>query len=376
MLRILITGGAGFIGSHLARRLIKEHFQVTLLDNFNPQIHGTTKRLSPDLEGRVKLVIGDVRDRTDFFKALENQDVVVHLAAETGTGQSMYEVHRYADVNVCGTAVLIDYLVNHPLHSVKKIIVASSRAIYGEGKYRCLQHGIIYPGRRQSKDLKNKIYDPLCPICNNPCVAEPTDELTPMSPTSFYGLTKQTQEQIILMFARTLGISGYALRYQNVYGPGQSLKNPYTGILAIFSNQARQGKTIKVFEDGLESRDFVFIDDIVQATMLCIQNSSNNVESLNVGSGIRTKVIDIVKNINKYFGNKSEVVITDAFREGDIRHCYADLTKINKLLGFAPKWNFETGILEFLSWAEKQTIEENLYLSSLKEMKDKGLYHE
>ena len=386
-MNVLITGGAGFIGSHLARRLISEDCTVTILDNMSPQIHGQSiinseqevaERILNTTEypsEKLKVLIGDVRNKLAFTQALEKQEVVVHLAAETGTGQSMYEVERYEDTNLKGTAILMDYLVNDKSSRVRKLVVASSRAIYGEGKYSCQVCGIVYPETRHSMDMKAGRFEPYCPICHGSCCPLPTDENSALHPSSFYGLCKQVQEQMTLLFAQTLGISGFALRYQNVYGPGQSLKNPYTGILAIFSNQARMNQMINIFEDGKESRDFVYIDDVVEATWRVIYPEVEGVAAINVGSGERTTVYEVVQEIIQFFDSNSPISITGAFRKGDIRHNVADLSKLKSITDFEPTWKFRHGIREFLMWAESQNIIIDKYEKSIKEMRQKGLMH-
>lgn len=374
-MNVLITGGAGFIGTHLTRRLLRDGYAVTVFDSFLPQIHGDTRSLPADIRNDVELVVGDVCDSDTLHGALRGKDVVVHLAAETGTGQSMYEVVRYQSVNIGGTANLMDYLVNSRESAVRKVVVASSRAIYGEGKYRCAEHGVVYPENRRAEEMKAGIFDPLCPLCSAPCVMLPTDELSLVHPASFYGLSKQVQEQMVLMYARTLGISGYALRYQNVYGPGQSLNNPYTGILAIFSTRARQGLPINIFEDGRESRDFVYIADVIEATARCIDDRSRGVGAFNVGSGVATTVLELAENIVPFFNSPSELKISGDFRIGDIRHNVADIAKITAELGFRPEWAFEKGLAEFLSWAQGEKTTELRYHESLDEMKRAGLFH-
>jgi dTDP-L-rhamnose 4-epimerase len=375
-MKILITGGAGFIGSHLARYLLNKGHDVCIFDSFNPQIHGDSKVLAEPLFGNVDLIIGDIRDKEAFSKALDNQEIIVHLAAETGTGQSMYEIQRYESTNIQGTAILFDHLINSSKRTINKVVVASSRSIYGEGKYHCQVHDFVYPNVRKKKDLLIGQYEPTCPICDEKCSLVETDEDSKIHPTSFYGLTKQVQEQMTLMFARTMGISGFALRYQNVYGPGQSLNNPYTGILAIFANQARENKPINVFEDGKESRDFVYIDDVVEATYQAIMHEEIAVKALNVGSGHRVTVHEVAEQIVRFFGSESTVEVTGAFREGDIRHSIASLHKVKEVLGFLPRWNFENGINEFLKWANNQQHLANLgYEESLIEMKQKGLFY-
>jgi dTDP-L-rhamnose 4-epimerase len=375
-MNVLVTGGAGFIGTNVVRKLLKEKYNVTILDNFSKQIHGDNIELAADIKEKVKLIIGSVTDKELFHKALIGQDVVVHLAAETGTGQSMYEVERYEEVNIKGTAILLDFIVNNKENSVKKIVLASSRAIYGEGKYQCEEHGVVYPDRRTTEDMKKGRFEPLCPICGQDCTMLLTDEASAINPSSFYGITKQMQEQMVLLFAKTMGISAFALRYQNVYGPGQSLKNPYTGILAIFSNQARANQPIYIFEDGEESRDFVYIEDVVDATWRCISPAVSGVEAFNVGSDEKTTVTEVVDEIIKYFQSKSTVSVTGAFREGDIRHNVADLTKIKGKINYHPQWKFPDGIREFLSWAESQQMDnDSKYEKSLSEMRLRGLMH-
>ena len=374
-MHILITGGAGFIGTHLSRSLVTEGHEVRVLDNFDPQIHGKNTSLATDLQDSVQLINGDVRDKETFFNALEGMDTVIHYAAATGTGQSMYDIPHYESVNVLGTTNLIDFLVNHADRSgIRKIVMASSRAVYGEGSYKCPEHGTLNPGSRNVEDMQKGIYEPMCPHCSAQLESVPTEETERLSPTSFYGLTKQFQEQLILMYCENVGISGYALRYQNVFGPGQSLKNPYTGILAIFSTLARENNDLSIFEDGMETRDFVYIDDVVNATNLCLRPENEGVEVFNVGSGTSTTVTEIAEQIIKHFDSASKINITGAFRKGDIRHNKADLSRINTALGFMPKWSFAQGIIEFLNWAqvqEKPTIE---FERSLKEMKKAGQY--
>lgn len=235
---VLITGGAGFIGTHVARCLLAQGHSITILDKFLPQVHGTRQELAADLQGHVRLVRGDVADPLALEAALLDAQCVIHLAAETGTGQSMYEVSRYSRTNLTGTAELCDCLVRRAGKKLERMVVASSRAIYGEGAYRCPEHGVVYPRPRPGKEKERRLFDPVCPVCGGECVSIPTPESAPFQPSSFYGLTKQMQEQTILMFGDVLGIPSVALRFQNVFGPGQSLQNPYTGILAIFSNLA------------------------------------------------------------------------------------------------------------------------------------------
>ena len=371
--KVLITGGAGFIGSNLALKLIKKGYDVTVLDNLSEQIHGSDSDLLRSIEGKVSFIKGDVRNRKDWEKALENQQIVVHLAAETGTGQSMYEVQKYVDVNINGTAIFLDYLVNEK-HSVEKVIVASSRAIYGEGKYKCEEHGLIYPGERLEKDLVIGDFEPKCPVCHKDLKLHATDEKSKIHPSSVYGITKQNQEQMVLNVCQSIGIPAVAYRYQNVFGPGQSLKNPYTGIISIFSTQIKNGNNINIFEDGLESRDFVYIDDVVKATILGIEKDEANFEVFNVGSGEQTTVLQVAETLREYYNANVDIKVTGNFRLGDIRHNYADLTKIKNKLGFSPDYNFQKGVKIFVDWVNAQEVQEDNYSKSIEEMKAKGLF--
>lgn len=372
-MRVLITGGAGFIGSRLAKRLAADGATLTVLDNLSPQVHGEGGEFHPDLRRIAHCVRGDVRDQPLLSQVLRGQDVVVHYAAETGTGQSMYALKQYEDVNIRGTALLLDVLVNDPQRTVSKIVLASSRAVYGEGKYECAQHGVICPPARTTAALSVGHFEPVCPSCDAPLRVVATTEDTRFAPSSFYGLTKQVQEQMVLMFATTLGISGLALRYQNVYGPGQSLSNPYTGILAVFSNLVRQGKGIDVFEDGHESRDFVYVDDVVDATVACVGPTVSGVHALNVGSGERTSVLDVAHGIVRHFAADVPVRVTGNFRLGDIRHNYADLSALRRLTPFTPKWTFEAGLQSFLRWTEHYEAADAGFEQSLAELRARGL---
>jgi dTDP-L-rhamnose 4-epimerase len=371
---ILITGGAGFIGQRVSRALLNQGAKVRILDNFSKQIHAD-ERLADQLAEQVEVIRADVRDRDALKFALMGVDTVVHLAAETGTGQSMYEIERYFSVNIHGTATLLDLLQNDDCgKSLQSIVVASSRAVYGEGAYRCSLHGMVFPEQRTRERMSVSAFEPVCPVCGAMLSLMPTPELAPFMPMSMYGLTKQVQEQAVLLFARTRGISGFGLRYQNVYGPGQSLKNPYTGILAVFSNLARQNQLIEIYEDGLESRDFVYIDDVVEATLRSINYPSQFVGALNVGSGQATSVMTVAKEIKAYFDSSSAIKVTGAFRMGDIRHNIADVLKLEQVLDFVPSVPFKQGLANFLSWAAEQAPEDKAaYLRSVNELAARGL---
>lgn len=375
MSKVLITGGAGFIGSNLGLKLINKGYEVVVLDILSPQIHGDNPEdsvLYQSIKDKVTFIKGSVTDSNLLSEAIKGVDVIVHLAAETGTGQSMYEIQRYVDVNIGGTAKLLDLLVNQS-HQVKKVIIASSRSIYGEGKYESAEHGIVYPSHRNDEDMQQGKFE-VGYLDDDNLTLLPTCENAKIHPSSVYGITKQNQEQMIMTVCPTIGVSAVAFRYQNVYGPGQSLTNPYTGILSIFSTQIRNGLSLNIFEDGNESRDFVYIDDVVDATIMGIENDNANNQVFNVGSGVATSVIEVAQTLMAKLGINVDVKITGNYRLGDIRHNYADLDKIQKHLGFMPKYNFETGITEFANWVMSQAIKSTNYQQSIDEMKTRGLY--
>jgi dTDP-L-rhamnose 4-epimerase len=375
--RVLITGGAGFIGSNLANRLLDLNYEVTVLDNLSPQIHGNNPEITSPLylsiKNKVTFILGSVNERTLLEEALKDIDVVVHLAAETGTGQSMYEIERYNSVNIGGTALLLDILTNKS-NKVSKVVIASSRSIYGEGKYVSEKLGVVYPEHRTDEDLKNGNFEVTISGEGDKLKLVATDEDSKIHPSSVYGITKQVQEQLVMTVTKSIGIAGVSLRYQNVYGPGQSLSNPYTGILSIFSTRIRNNSSINIFEDGLESRDFVYIDDVVNATILGIEKEEANGQIFNVGSGIPTSVNKVVDLLIENYGIEVPISITGNYRIGDIRHNFADLTKIKSLLGFLPTVSFEVGIRQFTQWVLSQELTIDKYEESLEEMKNKGLF--
>ncbi len=375
-MNILITGGAGFIGSNLALKLIENGHLISILDNLSPQIHGENygenSPLYQSIKDKTNFIYGSVNDRELLTKAIVDIDIIVHLAAETGTGQSMYQIEKYSEVNIQGTALMLDILANQK-HNVKKIVVASSRSIYGEGKYIHPNLGAVYPTQRNEEEMKKGNFEVSYEGLSN-LVLIATDENSKIHPSSVYGISKQVQEQLIMTVCPTIGIAPVAFRYQNVYGPGQSLKNPYTGILSIFSTQIRNGNAINIFEDGLESRDFVFIDDVVDATIKGIEMDQANNQIFNVGTGIPINVKKVAQSLIDNYKIEVPVNITGQFRLGDIRHNYADLTKIKAFLQFEPKFSFEKGIDLFAKWVLTQNIEDDKLEKSLQEMKEKGLY--
>ena len=378
MRHVLVTGGAGFIGSNLVLKLLSKGYQVTVLDNLSPQIHGDnpeiTSSLYQSIIGKVNFIQGSVTNYEDWIKALNGVECVVHLAAETGTGQSMYEIRKYVDVNIGGTALLLDILINTE-HSVNKVVVAESRAIYGEGRYYSEEmKQYVYPAERMDKDMALGDFDVKYPGCKKELQLVGTTEDSMIHPISVYGITKQVQGQMVHLVCPNIGIASVSYRYQNVYGPGQSLSTQYTGILSIFSTRIKNGNSINIFEDGKETRDFVYIDDVVDATILGIEKEEANGHVFNIGTGVATNVLTVAKTLCKHYGIEVPIFVTGNYRLGDIRHNYADITIARSILGFEPKWTFDRGIKSFCNWVNTQEIKEDKYDSSIEEMKKKGLY--
>lgn len=374
--KIIITGGAGFIGSNLALYLLENGYEVTVLDNLSEQIHGadpaTTSPLYSSIKEKVHFIKGTVTSVEDWKLAIADNETIVHLAAETGTGQSMYQISKYTDVNIGGTAIMLDILANQKT-SVKKVVIASSRAIYGEGKYFSKELGVVYPEHRTSALMDAGNFEVTWPGATEPLQLLATDEESKIHPSSVYGITKYNQEQMVMTVCPSIGIAPVAFRYQNVYGPGQSLSNPYTGILSIFSTLIKNGKGINIFEDGKETRDFVFIDDVVKATFLGIENKEANGQVFNVGTGAATTVSEVAALLVNYYNGDVPVQITGNYRLGDIRHNFADISKIKKLLSFEPQVDFKTGLKKFTDWVNTQQVQRSKYDDSIAEMKSKGL---
>lgn len=377
MKTILITGGAGFIGSNVALKLLSHGYNVVILDNLSPQVHGKdpdiTSPLYNSIKKKVKFIQGSVTSPKAWEEALKEVDAIIHLAAETGTGQSMYEIKKYTDVNIGGTSLMLDILTNTK-HTVKKVVVAASRAIYGEGRYFSPEKGYVYPLSRTEADMSKGDFECKYEGCTEPLQLVGTTEDSKIHPTSVYGITKQVQEQLVMCVCPTIGIAPVAFRYQNVYGPGQSLSNPYTGILSIFSTRIKNGNPINIFEDGKETRDFVYIDDVVNATILGLEKEEANGHAFNVGTGIATDVLTVAQTLVKKYNIQVPITVSGNYRLGDIRHNYADITLARTLLGFEPQWSFSDGIEVFAKWVNQQEVQNDLYEKSIAEMKNKGLY--
>lgn len=370
MRKVLISGGAGFIGHHLAKKLCELKYEVKILDNFSPQVHG--KDYNYELLSGMEIIKDDIRKKKAWEKALKDVDIVFHFAAETGTGQSMYQIKKYNEVNVIGTSNFLEVLAKRKTN-IRKVILSSSRAVYGEGKYLCRKHGVVYPKNRHEMYLSKGDFSMKCPICLEKVSELPTDENSFTNPVSIYGITKLAQEQLLLNICNALELPAVALRYQNVYGPGQSLKNPYTGILSIFSNRFINNKPVYIFEDGKESRDFVFIDDVVRANIAAMEIEEANGQIINVGTGKKITVLTVAKTLKRLYGSKSDIIITGEYRIGDIRHNYADTKKMKKILKLRPTTFFREGAKNFAKWVLDQSVPEDLYEKSLNELKRKGL---
>lgn len=355
--KILITGGAGFVGSHTADALLAAGYDVRILDNLEPQVHGEGQRVPEYLNMEVDFWIGDVRNRDYLKKAIKDVDAVIHLAAAVGVGQSMYEIRRYVEVNTLGGANLLDILANER-HSVKKVVVASSMSVYGEGGYFCNNGcGAVYPGLRIKEQLAQREWEMKCPVCHQNTSPVPTNEDKTLHPASIYAICKRDHEEMFLSVGRAYGIPTVALRYFNIYGSRQALSNPYTGVAAIFLSRILNNNPPLVFEDGLQSRDFIHVSDIVQANLLALQKQEADYEVFNVGAGRQLTVMDMARILSDELEFEKKPLILNKFREGDIRHCYSDITKIKDRLGFEPKMTFEQGVKDLIKWvrAEKAT---------------------
>jgi dTDP-L-rhamnose 4-epimerase len=350
--KVLVTGGAGFVGSRVVDILLEHGHTIAVLDVLSPQIHAV-RAFSPAQRNNATCIQADVRDTDALRGALAGVEAVVHLAAETGTGQSMYNIRHYSDVNTLGTAGLLDLLVNEP-HTVRRFVLASSRAVYGEGQYRCPRCGIIHPPTRPAEQLARHEWEIVCPICGGPAEPVPTREDALLQPQSIYASTKQTQEQLITIACQSRGIESVVLRYQNVYGPGQSLTNPYTGMISIFFSLIAEGAPLALFEDGLPSRDFVFIDDVAAATAAATEAAGVGNSIINVGTGVRTSVHEVAMLLYTLLEVEPNARVTGQSRAGDIRHCYADIARLRDQLGYTPQIDFTEGLRRFVAWAIRQ----------------------
>ena len=371
--KILVIGGAGFIGSHLVDSLLALNNDIVVYDNLEPQVHGERSETPDYLAKNIEFIKEDVRNNNAFYNALKDVDVVYHLAAKVGIGQSMYQIEDFVDVNTLGTAKLLDILVNKN-NSVKKLIIASSNSTYGEGRYICDNCNKVNPQIRKSDQLEKGDWQLNCPICNNKVKPIATDENKPQECTSIYALTKKEQEKMCLMIGETYGINTTALRFFNVYGSRQALSNPYTGVCAIFSTNILCGNPPIIYEDGNQTRDFVHVKDICQALILSLENQHARNEVFNVGTGIPTTIKKMAELLADNINPKMKPFITNKFRPGDIRHCYADITRIKSKLGYEPIISIDVGIKELIEWVKmnQDNVEDKTILAN-EELKNRGL---
>ena len=352
-MKVLVTGGAGFVGSHLVDALLKRGYRVRVYDSLERQVH-PGGRLPKYLAEDIEFVHGDVRDRSRLASAMEGVDVIFHEAAYVGVGQSMYEIRRYVDGNSVGGATLLDILANTK-HSVKKLVVASSMSIYGEGAYKCSSCGEVSPPLRTRDQMMKQDWELHCPQCNRIVNPIGTKEEKPLQPTSIYAITKRDHEEMFLSYGRAYGVPTTALRYFNIYGSRQALSNPYTGVLAIFGGRILSGNRPVIYEDGNQTRDFVHVNDIVQANLLALDQDAANYEVFNVGTGRASSVLQICQYFQDKLGTTIQPDIRKQFREGDIRHCFSDITKIKTKLGYKPSIQLEDGLDELVDWVKEQS---------------------
>jgi dTDP-L-rhamnose 4-epimerase len=367
-MQILITGGAGFIGSHLADDLIRRGHRVRALDNLSPQVHGAGASRPPYLSADVELLRGDVRDADAVRRALDGVDVVYHLAAAVGVGQSMYEIEHYTSTNTLGTAVLLQEIVDRP---VQRLVVASSMSLYGEGMYRAPDGSLTSGGERGLEQLRAGDWE-LRNAAGEPLVPVPTPETKAPSLSSVYALSKFDQERLCLMIGRAYNIPAVALRFFNVFGTRQSLSNPYTGVLAIFASRLMNNNAPLIFEDGLQRRDFVSVSDVVQACRLAMEVPEAAGCAFNVGSGRSYTVREVGEMIRAVLGSAIEPDICGKYRVGDIRHCFADITSARDVLGYVPGTLLEDGLVDLAEWLQSQAADDRVAEAS-RELAARGL---
>lgn len=379
MKNVLITGGAGFIGSEIVKQLhATGEWNITVLDSMTEQIHGKDWKnsyLLKQIEDKCTFVKGSVTDIDVLLPMIRESEYIIHLAAETGTGQSMYQINQYNETNVMGTSNILQAISSLGKNSnVKKIVLSSSRSVYGEGKYECDECGVVYPNSRTREKMLDGDFNMYCPNCGKKLKLAKTTEDSAIKPASLYAFTKYTQEMMLHTMCPALGVNYTIFRFQNVYGVGQSLKNPYTGILSIFSSLMLENKPINVFEDGLESRDFINVVDIARGVIDSLDNDKSNGETINLGSGVGTTVNQITEILKKAYKSESVINITGDFRLGDIAHNVADISKAEEILAFKVTVGLEEGLTQFCNWVQGEERDNSGYERSLSEMEKAGMF--
>lgn len=369
-MKILITGGAGFIGKWLVAKLPSEA-EIVIVDSLDEQVHRTAQEFAPELTDRAQCIRADVQEIADHRAAIEGTDVVIHLAAQTGTGQSMYEISKYVQHNANGTAKLLE-LISTLDHKPRRIVLASSRAVYGDGAYTDGK-AILYPKGRSLEHLQQGIWE-VCDAEGKPLTAVPMHESHLTKPTSVYGLTKLWQEQLLQNYCESQAIDLVTLRFQNVYGPKQELGNPYTGIIGIFTNAIVQGNRLEIFEDGLVTRDFVFVGDVAAAVIQCATHDQPLNAVINIGSGEAVTLLDVIETIADVIGKPADYTVSGRFRVGDVRHAVSDMGSYKALLGHWIPTSLKDGIAQYLEWyLGQKPLEQSALRDSLQEMERKGL---
>ena len=355
MANVLVTGGAGFVGSHLVDALLSRGHRVRIIDSLEPQVH---QGLRPAyLNDRAEFLHANVADRDALRQALHGVEVVFHQAAAVGVGQSMYHIERYVRTNTLAGATLLDLLANEGHHKkMKKLIVASSMSIYGEGAYECPHCGPFHPGLRGERQLARHHWEVVCPAGHSGTRPVPTGEDKPLAPASIYAITKRDHEEMFLCVGRACRLPTVALRYFNIYGPRQAVTNPYTGVAAIFAGQLLGGDNPLVFEDGAQQRDFVHISDVVQANLLAMDRPEADYEVFNVGSGRPVSILQVAETLIKHLRPDARPKLVGRCRVGDIRHCVADISKIRSRLDYLPRVTFEEGVKDLIAWVAKQRV--------------------